>query len=252
MRPVGYILSSIAIIISIVWFYFEPGFEPLVTSVAGLGGLVFTIRLKRPSPGNVEDATEPLDLGEDKDGHGQPTGKDLPDSELPTVSIKILKSLSELRDMETVSTSQIAERFQLQHQVAKFYLDILQRRGLTDGPYLLDEGQQYCLSEEGRRLLFQTSQGATKTNRVIDNEFEKGILAAIGIEKNNTHTSYSLTSKFDIPLIKIEYYLDKLTSEGFIEIYAKQAIVLRSGEVLAKCYRITEKGRAFLVENNII
>ncbi|HAA19442.1 MAG TPA: hypothetical protein DCR93_13285 [Cytophagales bacterium] len=36
------VLSSIGILISILWFYFEPGFEPFITTLAGIVGLLGT------------------------------------------------------------------------------------------------------------------------------------------------------------------------------------------------------------------
>ena len=251
MKPLGYILSSLAILFSILWFYFEPGFEPLVTSLAGLAGLFFTIRSKRHTSVKVKNgrkSTGPIESTVKSDISGS---QNLSSPQLPEKALNILHSLSELKDMENVSSTEVAGRFNIKHQEAKFYLDILHREGLTTGPYYIDEGQQYCLSEKGRIFLFKNLT-VKDGKKEIDNEIEISILVKIGIEKDQTHTIYSLIEEFDVPLIKIEYYLDKLTSEGFLKVYAKQSIVLRSGDVLAKCYKITAKGKAFLIENKII
>ena len=43
MKLPATIISSIAIVIAIIWFYYEPGFEPVITSLLGISGLLWSL-----------------------------------------------------------------------------------------------------------------------------------------------------------------------------------------------------------------
>ena len=47
MKRFAQILSILAILIAIVWFIFEPGFEPIITALFGIAGLIASWKIKR-------------------------------------------------------------------------------------------------------------------------------------------------------------------------------------------------------------
>lgn len=51
MKRAGTIISSIAILIAILWFIFEPGFEPVITALFGIAGLVGSLTMKKEMDG---------------------------------------------------------------------------------------------------------------------------------------------------------------------------------------------------------
>lgn len=156
LRNIGYILSILAIVISTCWFIFEPGFEPIITFLTGLAGLLFSLRSgkTRKRINKVANSTS-----YDNEAINTPKSSTIRDQnqkvELPEIAFEILKSFAQLRDLEAASTCDVAHSFHLSEQQAKYYLDLLEKEGLTSGPYHLDEGQQYSLSQKGRALLFE-------------------------------------------------------------------------------------------------
>ena len=53
MKITGRIISSIAIVSSVAWYYFEPGFEPVITTLGGIAGLLFTFTTSKPIVNNL-------------------------------------------------------------------------------------------------------------------------------------------------------------------------------------------------------
>lgn len=60
-------LSVLLLILAVVWFIFEPGFEPVITAIAGLVGL-FSAEFIKPGPGTGTDegGADPLHLPEEE------------------------------------------------------------------------------------------------------------------------------------------------------------------------------------------
>lgn len=46
MKIIAGIISILAIIVSVLWYYKQPGYEPAITALTGLAGLLYTIQVK--------------------------------------------------------------------------------------------------------------------------------------------------------------------------------------------------------------
>jgi len=56
MKTLAQIVSVLAILIAVVWFLFEPGFEPVITALFGIAGFVASLRIKgrKKAPEEIE------------------------------------------------------------------------------------------------------------------------------------------------------------------------------------------------------
>jgi len=52
MKVPATIISGIAIVGSITWFFYEPGFEPAITTLLGVSGLLWSLSQSKPSNNN--------------------------------------------------------------------------------------------------------------------------------------------------------------------------------------------------------
>ena len=47
MKRPAEIISTLAIVVAIIWFVFEPGFEPVITALFGIAGLIASLKIKK-------------------------------------------------------------------------------------------------------------------------------------------------------------------------------------------------------------
>jgi hypothetical protein len=64
MKKVALSISIIAVVLSAAWFYFAPGFEPLITFLLGIAGIIGSISIKAKVLGREFDAIKARWLAE--------------------------------------------------------------------------------------------------------------------------------------------------------------------------------------------
>ncbi len=62
MKVPATIISSIAILGSITWLYYEPGFEPAITTLLGISGLLWSLSQSKSSNSNNESVVSSMHL----------------------------------------------------------------------------------------------------------------------------------------------------------------------------------------------